>query len=199
MRKLKITNGILGMLLLTFILMSCKENKKELTKVDEIHSEMDGSMNHMEVTKNQSDQKTSKSTLIVEDYLKLKNALVKDNKEAAAKIGESMVVALENFDASGFNAEQQKDLKDIIEDAKEHAEHIAKSPIDHQREHFETLSKDMIDLVAITGTSKTLFQDFCPMYNNGKGGIWLSELKEIRNPYFGNKMLTCGSVQKVIE
>ena len=89
-------------------------------------------------------------------------------------------------------------MKDIIEDATEHAEHIEKSPIDHQREHFDVLSKDMIDLIAITGTEEKLYQDFCPMYNNNKGAQWLSATKEIKNPYYGAKMMSCGSVQKEI-
>jgi polyhydroxyalkanoate synthesis regulator phasin len=128
----------------------------------------------------------------------LKNALVADNKEEAAKEGEKLVGAFKQFDQSKFSEEQQKELKDIIEDATEHAEHIAKSPIDHQREHFDVLSKDVIDLIAITGTDKTLYIDFCQMYNNNKGAQWLSESKEIKNPYYGSKMMTCGSVQKEI-
>ncbi|KKM63345.1 hypothetical protein LCGC14_1512330, partial [marine sediment metagenome] len=87
---------------------------------------------------------------------------------------------------------------DIIEDAKEHAEHISESPIGHQREHFDVLSKDMIDLIAITGTEEKLYQDFCPMYNDNKGAQWLSATKEIKNPYYGAKMMSCGSVQKEI-
>ena len=86
--------------------------------------------------------------------------------------------------------------KDIIDDAKEHAEHISRSEMDHQREHFKTLSKDIIDLVAITGTETTLYQQFCPMYD--KGSAWLSKEKEIKNPYYGSKMLSCGKVQKEI-
>jgi Cu(I)/Ag(I) efflux system membrane fusion protein len=29
---------------------------------------------------------------------------------------------------------------------------------------------------------------------NDKGAYWLSEFEEIRNPYFGDAMLTCGEV-----
>jgi hypothetical protein len=36
------------------------------------------------------------------------------------------------------------------------------------------------------------------MYDNGKGGTWISETKEIVNPYEGTKMLNCGSVKKVL-
>jgi hypothetical protein len=108
------------------------------------------------------------------------------------------VGSLENFDKGKFDEAQQGELTDIIEDAKEHAEHISESAIDHQREHFDTLSKDVIDLIAITGTERTLYQDFCAMYNDNKGAQWLSATKEIKNPYYGSKMMTCGSVQKQI-
>jgi hypothetical protein len=36
------------------------------------------------------------------------------------------------------------------------------------------------------------------MYNDKKGAIWLSETKEIKNPYYGKKMLTCGNVKEEI-
>ena len=49
----------------------------------------------------------------------------------------------------------------------------------------------MSDLITLFGTNKTLYQYFCPMYNNNKGGVWLTEIKEIKNPYFGSKMLKC--------
>lgn len=93
-----------------------------------------------------------------------------------------------------------KELAEIIEDASEHAEHISENSRDigHQREHFEILSKDIRDLVIITGSDRTLYQAFCPMYNNNKGGLWLSISKEVQNPYFGSKMMKCGSVQQEI-
>jgi hypothetical protein len=37
------------------------------------------------------------------------------------------------------------------------------------------------------------------MHNNKKGAIWFSETKEIKNPYLGSKMLTCGEIQEEIK
>jgi hypothetical protein len=37
------------------------------------------------------------------------------------------------------------------------------------------------------------------MYNENKGAMWISEMKEVKNPYFGAKMLTCGTVEEVIK
>lgn len=39
----------------------------------------------------------------------------------------------------------------------------------------------------------------CPMYNDNKGALWLSESKDIKNLYYGNKMVECGEVKEVIK
>jgi hypothetical protein len=138
----------------------------------------------------------TKSEAILSDYFNLKNALVTDDSKKAAELGAKLATSLKAFDKSKYKVEEQKELADIIEDATEHAEHIAKSDIGHQREHFKTLSKDISDMVAITGAKSTLYEQFCPMYDGG--GSWLSTNKEVKNPYYGNKMLTCGKVKRTI-
>lgn len=86
-------------------------------------------------------------------------------------------------------------------DAREHAEHISKNSgnIAHQREHFVILSKDIYDLVKTFGAGQVLYKDFDPMANNGKGASWLSETKEIKNPYMGKAMLNTGTVKEEIK
>ena len=95
-------------------------------------------------------------------------------------------------------ANKHKEYMEIAENAKENAEHISDNTgkIDHQREHLASLSKDVSDLITLFGTTQKLYQDYCPMYNDGKGAVWISEAKTIKNPYYGSKMLTCGSVKK---
>jgi len=207
------TTTILAIAFIGLTVMSCKETKKEGTteqsNSNEMHngdhsnhegmdSDMDNNDMNAPEAMGEMNQKTSTATAVIDNYLKLKDALVEDNNKDAAKVGGTLATSFGSFDLSGFSNEQQKELTEIIEVAKEHAEHIAKSDIKHQREHFESLSNDMVDLLAITGTSKKLYQQRCPMYNNNKGGIWLSASNEIKNPLFGSKMLTCGSVQKEI-
>lgn len=143
-------------------------------------------------------QQPNKSKKLVSSYIQIKNALANDNSKDAANAASKMVIAFTEFDISNYSSAQQKELIDIIENANEQAEHISDSPIGHQREHFVTLSEDMVDLIAITGTEMKLYQDFCPMANGNEGAIWLSEIKEIRNPFMGSRMLTCGSIQKEI-
>lgn len=47
--------------------------------------------------------------------------------------------------------------------------------------------------------SGIVYKQFCPMAFGNKGGYWLSDAAEIRNPYFGDKMLTCGTVAATLE
>lgn len=135
---------------------------------------------------------------IVAGYLDMKNALAKDDGKAAAEAGNEMVKAFDGFDKKPLNPEQAKVFADIQTDAREHAEHIGSNAgnIEHQREHFETLSQEVYELAKATGTGQKLYYTNCPMYNNNKGANWLSETKEIQNPYFGKSMADCGSIKE---
>lgn len=147
----------------------------------------------------------AKSTAPVKDilsgYLQLKNALANDNGSDAATAGNTMVEAFQKFDKSALTETLKKTYEDVEDDAREHAEHIGKNGgnIPHQREHFDMLSKDMYELVKTFGAGQSLFKDSCPMYNDGKGATWLSEVKEIKNPYLGKKMPTCGTVKEELK
>ncbi|MCK9403994.1 MAG: DUF3347 domain-containing protein [Chitinophagaceae bacterium] len=138
---------------------------------------------------------------LVSHYLHIKNALANDDGKEAANGGKAMVESFAKFDQSALTAEQKKTYADISDDAREHAEHIGMNAdmIAHQREHFSTLSKDIYDLVKTLGSGQTLYQDYCPMYNNNKGATWLSETREINNPYFGKKMPACGSIKETLQ
>lgn len=136
---------------------------------------------------------------IIDHYLHVKNALANDNGEEAAKGSKAMSSALGKIDKSLFTAEQKKIYEDNEEDLKGHAEHISKSKIDHQREHFSMMSEDVYALAKAFGGGKTLYHDHCPMYNNNKGAMWLSETVEIKNPYMGSKMPKCGKVEEKIQ
>ncbi len=135
---------------------------------------------------------------VLADYLTLKNALTNDNDKEAAAAATELSKSLKNMDKSSLNAEQLKVYNDVEADAREHADHVASNAgnLVHQREHFETLSAEMYELVKATGAGKKIYYTNCPMYNNNKGANWLSETKEVKNPYLGMAMSTCGSVKE---
>lgn len=186
------------------------ELTEPVTQGEATHNHNDGNHKHGDTTAIQATQteelkevksvaSTSFSTSeIVTNYLKIKNALTKDDAKGAANAGKVLYKTFSSINVNALNANQKKEYLDIADDAKEHAEHIGDNAgkIDHQREHFVILSKDINDLINLFGTQQKLYQDFCPMANNGKGAIWISEVKEIKNPYYGSQMFTCGSIKK---
>ena len=200
-------NIILSAVAMAFVLVSCNQKNKEVETSNTPMMENDSTMN-MENSTMTMDKNTEKSASaqssnasineVVANYLKLKNALVNDNSKEAANSGNALVATIGKVDMNSISKEQMKDYMDIAEDAKEHAEHIGSNggDIAHQREHFVMLSKDMNDLIQLFGTSQKLYLDFCPMADDNKGAVWISETKEIKNPYFGKDMATCGTIKK---
>ncbi|MBF9054979.1 DUF3347 domain-containing protein [Rhodobacterales bacterium LSUCC1028] len=204
MKMMKQNVMIAGLALVLLSATACKDGNKNEPAApmsNEMHQEsMDDMMDDKPM--NEDDEmamnngQDAKAEAILTDYFKLKDALVADDNAKAKELGASLATTLGKLDISEYTDTQQSDLKDIVEDAVEHAEHISESDIAHQREHFKVLSKDVTDMVAITGTENTLYQQFCPMYDGGSA--WLSTSKDVKNPYYGSKMLSCGKVQKEI-
>lgn len=194
----------------------CSECGMELTEpvtqAEPVHNHNDGTHEHKVSTKlpvNETEKKVVDTKVastpfsineIVTNYLKIKNALTNDDAKTAANAGKSLFKVFAATSINSLTPSQKKEYLDIADDAKEHAEHIGDNAgkIDHQREHFAILSKDINDLIKLLGSNKKLYQDHCPMYDDGKGAIWISESKEIKNPYYGSKMLTCGSLKKTL-
>jgi len=201
MKNLKLTTTILAMAIIGLTALSCKDSKNAQNDAQETHSEMnhDNNDGHHNVDKKEmamNDIQDGEAETILKGYFNLKDALVNDDNAKAKTLGATLAKSFGSLDVSKYTDAQKLELKDIVEDAIEHAQHISESDIKHQREHFKTLSKDVTDMVAITGTENTLYEQFCPMYD--KGSAWLSMSKDIKNPYYGSKMLTCGKVQKEI-
>lgn len=138
---------------------------------------------------------------IVDYYLQIKNALAGDDAAKAAGLSATLAASFNKLDKSLLTAEQKKLFDEAEKGLKEQAENINKSSADIklQRQNFSAMSEKVYALSKSFGGGRTLYQDFCPMYNDNKGGMWLSEVKEIKNPYFGSQMLACGSIQQIIE
>lgn len=144
---------------------------------------------------------TSPVNGILHIYLHMKNAFVNEDDKAAASAGNEMVKVLNAFDKSILKDDERKLFEDIADDMKENAKHIGANAgnIKRQREHFDMLSKDMYDLVKTSAAGEQIYVDYCPMYNDNKGAMWLSETKEMKNPYFGKEMADCGLIKEELK
>ncbi|MBK6264099.1 DUF3347 domain-containing protein [Marivirga sp. S37H4] len=133
--------------------------------------------------------KKEKVQQVITYYLELKDALVKSDNQKASEVAAKIKKSLE-----GHNNQLAKNI--LFE-----AEQIALiDNLDHQRTRFNTLSENVYTLVNSTkANQKILYRQYCPMAFDNEGAYWLSAEEEIRNPYFGDKMLKCGSVKETLE
>ena len=130
---------------------------------------------------------------IINDYLGLKNALAAGDGQDAQTKAKELFTDLSAQPEKGLNPDQQKLLASYIDKLKFDSRHISETTaVGHQREHFESLSKNMYTVVkGLKTNTATLYQQYCPM----KKAYWLSETATIKNPYYNDKeMATCGKV-----
>ncbi len=144
---------------------------------------------------------TNQLTAFINQYLELKNVLVKSDfnlaKSTIPKF-ESAFNTIGNSHLSGkaiaFWEPKRNEIERLITRLKNAGN------IEDQRMIFS----DITDIIVLTVETfrvnmKTIYVAYCPMALNDTGGFWLSEFEEIRNPYFGDMMLECGEVKKTIQ
>lgn len=137
---------------------------------------------------------------VYQSYFALKDALVANDGKAAQSAAEALYknIAGVPMDKFGSSHTVWMNLQSKLSVDAEHMK--GTNDIDHHREHFISLSKNMYELMKVAKYGKTVYYQHCPMYNKKKGGAnWLSLDKAIKNPYFGSKMLTCGSTTEILE
>lgn len=71
--------------------------------------------------------------------------------------------------------------------------------IEKQRQLFSQMTAEVETLFKESISEGAIYKQFCPMAFDGKGGYWISDVEEIRNPYYGEKMLKCGKVTETIK
>jgi hypothetical protein len=133
---------------------------------------------------------------VTTSYIGVKNALVGSNATLAKTRSAELLAAL-SVPVKGLQPAQQQLLATYLDKLKFDSRHISETTaIDHQREHFASLSKNMYSLLSgLKLNSTTVYQQYCPM----KKAAWLSESEDIRNPYYGDDMLECGKVTATLK
>ncbi len=139
--------------------------------------------------------------VIFNDYIKLKEAMVKDNSKKVIVNAKALLSNLSQVD--------MKLLKDnnahnhwmsLEKEIKASANSISNtSSIVEQRNYFKDLSSHLTNAIELFGINQKVYLQFCPMADSDTGGYWLSKEAHVLNPYFGDAMLKCGEVKQVIE
>ena len=197
--------------LAAFVLTSCSEAKQETAGTE--HAQHEG-MEHAEdataetpttVVVDAPDYTAVAGPVkqqlgaVVDNYLKLKDNLVASDAPKAQADAKALLAAAEKVDVAGLEGEQKAYAEERLGEVKQSASKMAESTdLAAQREQLELLSEATFALAKAFGaTDQQLYYQHCPMANNDKGGYWLSSDKAIRNPYFGDAMLKCGSNEEV--
>ncbi|MEJ8800507.1 efflux RND transporter periplasmic adaptor subunit [Pontibacter sp. H249] len=134
----------------------------------------------------------------LESYYTMKDALVASDAAAASKAAASFTMVLNKVDMSQLDGSTHAKWMQLLPTMESSAAAIQKEKaVEKQRKSFETISIHLIDAIETFGiTEDAVYKQWCPMANNDQGAFWLSDQKEIRNPYFGQTMLTCGEVKQ---
>ncbi len=130
-----------------------------------------------------------KDAFVASDAGKVKTEAT-ETKDALSKVDMKLLSGAAHNDWMNFVAPIESSLKEIE----------SSTDIETQRKSFSTLSDNMYKSVKAFGLGgKQAFYEFCPMAFNNEGGYWLSDQEKIQNPYFGDKMLTCGEVKEKLK
>jgi Cu(I)/Ag(I) efflux system membrane fusion protein len=145
-----------------------------------------------------SEEFRNQITKVADSYFQVKNGLVKDNLEEAQKSLNSMDQGLQLVNMSLVQGQAHDLWMEMLRGIKESNSKMRTSKeIEEARKHFSMLSFHILEMAETFGLNKdVVYKDYCPMAFGDQGAYWLSEQKDITNPYFGSSMLTCGEVKQ---
>jgi len=159
--------------------------------------EKDSAQNHS--TTSENEQEVNQLNAIFDNYFSLKDALVKSDQKSASSIAKVLLSTINLVNMNKLSTEEHAVWMKIMTSLKSNTDIISTSTkIEEQRNAFMELSVNMYDLIKVSKQEIPIYYQNCPMYNDGKGANWLSKESAIKNPYYGSKMLTCGSTIETI-
>ena len=181
--KTTISTTVAVVTLSLFALVSCKDNK-----------------NHQDAKINTPEEvrKAKKETADIADasfvdgmtgkvwhnYLQVRMALTASDSNGVQTAAGNMA------EAFGPDRLEIKNLAQQLADTED---------LDKQRKLFSDVGKLIGPLFTDALSEGTIYKKFCPMAFNNKGGYWYSDVSEIRNPYFADRMLRCGSIAETFK
>jgi len=179
----------------SLVLTSCRDNKNndedtnhEMNSEDHMDHDnmMDDDSNDSAMMGTTAKFKDDQITAVYKHYTEIQDALASDDPQGTKDHAKMMVMALS----------QGEKGDDMLEPTKR----IANSDdINVQREAFSDLTSKMGAALDGAIADGEVYKLYCPMAFEGKGDYWYANSKEIKNPYFGSKMLNCGRVEETIQ
>lgn len=134
---------------------------------------------------------------MITHYLSMKEALANDNLDSAQSIANKMAkeVQAQMSARSEKDAESSSMMTQMLSEMVTAFSNLSSAEtLKDARVPFQQISNHMVHVAKNKSFGEKLYVQYCPMAK----ASWLSESKEIKNPYYGSKMLKCGGVQEII-
>ena len=134
---------------------------------------------------------------VITSYLDIKNALTRDNADSVKVYAQILYVELQAVPSEKLSSDQNKIWMDQYQSLIENTANIKNvSDIKTQRKQFSELSLNYYKLLKeMDINSIDLYYQYCPMAD----AFWISENSKISNPYYGKKMISCGSTKEILK
>lgn len=172
---------------------------KEEIKVEETTEIHINHVNHNETSKMVL-QEVNQLKVVFDNYFVVKDAMISSDGNTTSIASKELLTAINNVKMDKLDMDVHRVWMKVVNQIKKDTELISNTKdIKIQRNHFTTLSKDIYSLIKVAKYEVPVYFQHCPMYNDGKGANWLSKENEVKNPYYGNRMLTCGKTVETIK
>jgi len=127
---------------------------------------------------------------MLKPYLQMKNAFIAGNSKQVPIQAKATAEKMKLIDTTSLGKKEKLDVFKSINILESISK---KTNLENQRADFVLLNESMIAIIMnVKSPQQTFYIQKCPMANSNKGASWISADKEIKNPYFGEAMLTCG-------
>lgn len=183
--------------MLAIVFISCGNNDSSENSANESEKNVE--------SKNPAQFNTDFATLL-NNYYHLKDGLVLSNDSTASTVAGFANLLASNADSliidniavdSLSKITAKTYLQSISADAKSL---VLEKDLEEKRKSFSTITESMYELIRIVRyDQQKVYYINCPMAFNDKGANWLNNTDDIKNPYFGKKMLTCGVVNDSLD
>lgn len=185
-KNMKVIVGLTAAVMLLAACNTTSEKKNEHQHQHGVQQDVP-QKNVAQSSANEVSLKDEQLNLVYQQYLLLSKALVNSDMAGAKEAG----MAVELGAKAIGNGSKLASLAAKI---------TAATNIEVQRTLFSELSNEMLTKVKAVGLqSGEVYVEYCPMALNDKGASWLSNQKEIKNPYYGESMLECGEVKETLK
>lgn len=183
--------------------MNMQDQNKSTTDMHKKHFGLANNFTHKDIVVLEHKYKLDKSSKsemkqVINSYLQINKALFIDDENATnlaialmtEKVG---AVTAKDFKGEGLVAwENHKTL--YLSKLKEML-HI--KGLDNKRSYFSHISEIMYCTIkSFELDTSELYAVYCPMAFDNNGAYWISNTKNIMNPYFGAEMPKCGEIKE---